>query len=82
MHKVGCSWPGGNAGRASNVHGIKREAKTMAEKLKEVECDPKCGFKVRSHDEKEILAIAIEHGKKAHNMTITEQDVRGMLKDA
>jgi len=54
----------------------------MAEKLKKVECDPKCGFLVRSHDEKEILLIAMDHAKKSHGMAITEKDVRTMLKDA
>jgi predicted small metal-binding protein len=56
---------------------------TMAEALKKVECDPKCGFQVISHDEKEVVSIALEHAKKYHNMTgITEKEVRGMLKDA
>ena len=55
---------------------------TMAEKLKQVECDPKCGFLVRSHDEKELVDVAIQHAKKAHNMAITEKDVRTMMKDA
>jgi predicted small metal-binding protein len=54
----------------------------MAEKLKKIECDPKCGFKVQSHDEKEILEIATKHAKKSHNMDITEKDLRGMMKDA
>jgi predicted small metal-binding protein len=54
----------------------------MAEKLKKVECDPKCGFLVRSHDEKEIVEITTLHAKNSHNMVITEKDVRGMLKDA
>jgi len=54
----------------------------MAEKLKKIKCDPKCGFLVRSHDEKEIIEIATQHAKKSHNMAITEKDVKGMLKDA
>jgi predicted small metal-binding protein len=55
---------------------------TMAEKLKTVECDPKCGFLVRSHDEKELLDVAIQHAKKAHSMVITEKDVKKMMKNA
>jgi predicted small metal-binding protein len=58
------------------------EVVRMAEKLKKIECDPKCGFLVRSHDEKEIIEIATQHAKKSHNMAITEKDVKGMLKDA
>jgi predicted small metal-binding protein len=54
----------------------------MAETLKKVECDPKCGFMVRSHDEKEIIELAIQHAKKFHKMTITEKDVKAMVKDA
>jgi len=54
----------------------------MAEKLKKVECDPKCGFMVQSHDEKEVVEIATKHAKLSHNMAITEKDVKGMMKDA
>ncbi len=50
--------------------------------LKEVECDPKCGFLIRSHDEKEVVEIAMRHAKKYHDMTITEKDVKDMMKDA
>ena len=54
----------------------------MAEKLKQLECDPKCGFLIRSHDEKEIVDIAILHANKAHDMAVTEKDARKMLTDA
>jgi predicted small metal-binding protein len=54
----------------------------MKEKLKKVECDPKCGFLVQSHDEKELVAIAVQHAKKSHNLKITEKEVKGMMKDA
>jgi predicted small metal-binding protein len=48
--------------------------------LKSVSCDPTCGFMVRSHDEKELTGIVIEHAKKAHNMNMTESQVKGMMK--
>ncbi|TAN41791.1 MAG: DUF1059 domain-containing protein [Nitrospirae bacterium] len=54
----------------------------MKTNLKKVECDPKCGFSIKSHDEKEIIDIAIKHAKKFHDMAITEKDVREMMKDA
>ena len=54
----------------------------MATKIKKVECDPKCGFAIQSHDEKEVIDIAVKHAKKAHKMDITEKDVKGMMKDA
>jgi predicted small metal-binding protein len=59
-----------------------KEMITMTGTLKKVECDPKCGFMVRSHDEKEIVEIAIDHAKKFHDMAITVKDVKGMMKDA
>jgi predicted small metal-binding protein len=60
----------------------RKEVTTMAEKLKIVECDPKCGFLVQSHDEKELIEIAVQHAEKSHNLKITEKDVKGMMKDA
>lgn len=54
----------------------------MAQELKKIECDPKCGFMVRSHDEKELLKIAIEHAKKSHNMEVTEKEMKNMMKAA
>ena len=54
----------------------------MAEKLKKIECDPKCGFMVQSHDEKELIEIAKEHAKKFHNMIATDEQAKGMMKDA
>ncbi len=55
---------------------------TMAETLKKVECDPTCGFMVRSHDEKELVEIVTQHAKKSHNMTVAEKDVRAMITNA
>jgi len=54
----------------------------MAVKLKKLECDPKCGFLIQSHDEKEIVEIAIRHAKIAHSMAVTEKEARAMMKDA
>ena len=54
----------------------------MAQTLKKIECDPKCGFMVKSHDEKEIIEIALQHAKKSHKMKITAKDVKGMMTSA
>jgi predicted small metal-binding protein len=54
----------------------------MAAELKKIECDPVCGFKVQSHDEKELIGIGIEHAKKFHNMTVTEKEAKAMVKPA
>ena len=60
----------------------REEVNTVAEKLKKVECDPKCGFAIQSHDEKEVVDVAMQHAKKAHSMNLTEKDVKDMMKDA
>jgi predicted small metal-binding protein len=57
-----------------------KTAKEGKPALKSVSCDPDCGFMVRSHDEKELSAIVIDHAKKQHNKVITEKDVKGMMK--
>jgi len=55
----------------------------MATALKKIECDPKCGFVIQSHDENEVVKIALEHAKKSHEMkNITEKEVREMMVDA
>jgi predicted small metal-binding protein len=48
--------------------------------LKSVSCTPDCGFMVRSHDDSEIIQIVTDHSRKAHNKTITEKEVRGLMK--
>ncbi len=52
----------------------------MSEKLRKIECPSPCNFSVQSHDEKEIVELTRQHAKKQHNMMITEQDVRKMIK--
>lgn len=55
----------------------------MAEKLKKIECSPTCGFMVRSHDEKELVTIALEHAKRFHpDEKFTEKDVKSLIKEA
>ncbi len=54
----------------------------MTGTLKKIECDPTCGFMIRSHDEKELVHILTRHAKKAHNMNIPEKDVREKIKVA
>jgi predicted small metal-binding protein len=54
----------------------------MAEQMKTIECPSPCNFSVKSHDEKEIVEMTMQHAKKIHNMAITEQDVKKMIKPA
>lgn len=55
---------------------------TMTKELKKVECDPLCGFMVRTHDEKELIEIVKAHAKKAHNMTVSDKEVKDKMKAA
>jgi len=54
----------------------------MAEELKKIECDPMCGFMVRSHDEKELVEIAKEHVKKIHKMKASDKELKERIKPA
>lgn len=56
---------------------------TLAKELKKLECDPACGFMVRSHDEKELYKIALEHAKNFHKeIKVTEKDIKSMIQTA
>lgn len=54
----------------------------MTGNLKKVECDPTCGFMIRSHDEKELIDLVAQHAKKSHNMSLSEKDIRDNMKAA
>jgi predicted small metal-binding protein len=54
----------------------------MGSDLKKIECDPKCGFTVQSHDEKEVIEIAKKHAKEKHGMNATDQQLKDMMKSA
>ena len=51
-------------------------------KLMQIECEPKCGFLVRSHNEKEVVSIAKVHAKKVHNMSASDSNLKAMMKSA
>jgi len=53
----------------------------LMETMKSVSCDPACGFSIRSHDEKEIVDIVKGHAKKHHNMDMTDEKVKEMMKE-
>ncbi len=52
----------------------------MAGTFKKVECESPCGFTVKSHDEKEVIEFVRQHAKKAHNMDISEKDIRSKMR--
>ncbi len=54
----------------------------MTGNLKKIECDPTCGFMVRSHDEKELIELVKQHAKKSHNMSVSEKDIRDKMNAA
>ncbi|TSA28186.1 MAG: DUF1059 domain-containing protein [Ignavibacteriales bacterium] len=63
----------------------KGEAKKMEKKemgsVKEVKCDPACGFCIQSKDEKEIVSVVKLHAKTHHQMVLTDAKVKEMIKD-
>jgi predicted small metal-binding protein len=54
----------------------------MAANLKKIECEPECGFMVRSHDENEIVNLALSHVSNIHNMRSTPVEMRGKIEPA
>ncbi|MCL5023234.1 MAG: DUF1059 domain-containing protein [Nitrospirae bacterium] len=67
----------------SGLSGAKgKEMKTMEENLKKVECDPACGFMIKSHDEKEIIETVRQHAKRYHKKAVSEKEVKEMMKAA
>jgi predicted small metal-binding protein len=67
-------------GRYGNL--TQKGVSIMAGNLKEIECEPTCGFMIRSHDEKELIELMTRHAKKSHNMRISEKDIREKMKAA
>lgn len=49
------------------------------QQLKSVSCDPVCGFKIQSHDEKELIEMVKTHAKNIHNIETTEEEVRAKM---
>ena len=53
----------------------------MKQNLKQIACDPSCGFMIRSHEEKEVLDGAMKHVKHSHPaMKITTADLKSRMK--
>ena len=48
--------------------------------LKRIECDSKCGFMIRSHNEKEIIEIAKQHSKKVHKINVSDAEFKKIMK--
>lgn len=50
--------------------------------MKKLECPSPCNFSIKSHDEKEIVKMVMQHAQEKHNMKVTEQDLQKMIKPA
>ncbi len=61
---------------------MRKEMSDMTGSLKKIECEPKCGFMVRSHDEKELVDLAVKHAKKSHNETLSDKEAKEMITNA
>lgn len=51
----------------------------MEQKVYEVDCEPSCGFMVRSHNKQEVESMSIEHVKNAHHHKISKAEVDRMM---
>lgn len=47
----------------------------------EVECEPACGFKLRSHDKNEIVSMVKQHAGKAHQKQMSDKEILNMAKE-
>jgi predicted small metal-binding protein len=54
----------------------------QAKEMKKIECPAPCSFTVKSHDEKEVIELAMQHAQKKHNMKISEKELKGMIQKA
>ena len=63
---------------------MKGEATSMEQtrEMKKIECPAPCSFAVKSHDEKEIVELAMQHAQNKHHMKISEKELKGMIKPA
>jgi predicted small metal-binding protein len=52
-------------------------AQLEAAMTKVVRCS--CGAELRSTDENELIAIVKEHATSAHNLTLTDEQIRAMM---
>ena len=49
-------------------------------KMKQIECDPVCGFMIRSHDTDEVKKIATEHVESVHKMKTSDAELESKMK--
>jgi predicted small metal-binding protein len=62
---------------------VRAEGAAKSEKdqpLKMAACPPECGFACTSRDEKELVEVLKTHAKTHHDMDLTDEQARGMIK--
>lgn len=70
------------AGKMEGKNAHKMESKEEMGAMKSFSCDDKCGYMVKSHDGKEVLAAAVAHVKKHHKeMKMSEKQIKEMVKE-
>ena len=55
-------------------------AKTEQGELKMVACPPECGFSCTSRNENELVEALKAHAKAYHNMNLTDEQAKSMIK--
>jgi len=53
----------------------------MKDSLKQISCDPECGFLIRSHEEKEVVKMAHDHVKTAYHKDVSTNELKSMVMD-
>ncbi|MBI4895603.1 MAG: DUF1059 domain-containing protein [Candidatus Aenigmarchaeota archaeon] len=48
--------------------------------MKSIECNPDCGFMIRSHEQEEVLSVAKIHAKIQHRLNPTFNELKKMMK--
>ncbi len=48
--------------------------------LYEIDCDPECGFMVKSHDKAEAMKMAQDHVKNIHGKEVSDEETEKMVK--
>lgn len=49
--------------------------------VKQIACDPACGFVVQSRDEKELVSMVKLHAKTHHHMKVSDKDAKAKITD-
>lgn len=54
----------------------------QASDLYKVQCEPACGFMIRSDSREELVNAATHHTKHIHNMDLPQAEIENLIKPA